>query len=232
MSDKISAIILAAGAGRRMNSDIPKQYMPVAGKPLVVYSLEIFDQSSVDEIILVVASGDEDYCKEEIVNKYNIGKVTVIVSGGAERYDSVYAGLKAATGDFVMIHDCARAFVTEDIINKAIDGMKEYQACVVAVPSKDTVKLADDNGFVAETPDRSRVWSVQTPQCFEYNLVREAYDKLPEMNLENITDDAMVVEQVLHKPVKLVMGDYNNVKVTTPEDINLAINILKSQGRI
>ena len=232
MSDKISAIILAAGAGRRMNSDIPKQYMPVAGKPLVVYSLEIFDQSSVDEIILVVASGDEDYCKEEIVNKYNIGKVTAIVSGGAQRYDSVYAGLKAVTGDYVMIHDCARAFVTEDIINKAIDGMKEYQACVVAVPSKDTVKLADDNGFVSETPDRSRVWSVQTPQCFEYNLVREAYDKLPEMNLENITDDAMVVEQVLHKPVKLVMGDYNNVKVTTPEDINLAINILKSQGRI
>ena len=232
MSDKISAIILAAGAGRRMNSDIPKQYMPVAGKPLVVYSLEIFDQSSVDEIILVVASGDEDYCREEIVNKYNIGKVTAIVSGGAERYDSVHAGLKAVTGDYVMIHDCARAFVTEDIINKAIDGMKEYQACVVAVPSKDTVKLADDNGFVAETPNRSRVWSVQTPQCFEYNLVREAYDKLPEMNLENITDDAMVVEQVLHKPVKLVMGDYNNVKVTTPEDINLAINILKSQGRI
>ena len=232
MSDKISAIILAAGAGRRMNSDIPKQYMPVAGKPLVVYSLEIFDQSSVDEIILVVASGDEDYCKEEIVNKYNIGKVAAIVSGGAERYDSVHAGLMAATGDYVMIHDCARAFVTEEIINKAIDGMKEYQACVVAVPSKDTVKLADDNGFVAETPNRSRVWSVQTPQCFEYNLVREAYDKLPEMNLENITDDAMVVEQVLHKPVKLVMGDYNNVKVTTPEDINLAINILKSQGRI
>ncbi|MBR1573008.1 MAG: 2-C-methyl-D-erythritol 4-phosphate cytidylyltransferase [Lachnospiraceae bacterium] len=232
MSDKISAIVLAAGAGRRMNSDIPKQYMPVANKPLVVYSLEIFDRSSVDEIILVVASGDEEYCRKEIVDKYNIGKVASIVSGGAERYDSVYAGLQVATGDFVMIHDCARAFVTNNIINDAIAAMKTYGACVVAVPSKDTVKLADDNGFVADTPDRSRVWSVQTPQCFEYNLVREAYDKLREMNLENITDDAMVVEQVLHKPVKLVMGDYNNVKVTTPEDINLAINILKSQGRI
>ncbi|MCR5143752.1 MAG: 2-C-methyl-D-erythritol 4-phosphate cytidylyltransferase [Lachnospiraceae bacterium] len=232
MGEKISAVVLAAGAGRRMNSEIPKQYMPVANKPLVVYSLEIFDRSAVDEIVLVVAAGDEQFCQKEIVDKYNIGKVTSIVAGGAERYDSVYAGLKAVTGDYVLIHDCARAFVTNDVIDNAILNVKRHKACVIAVPSKDTVKIADENGYVANTPKRDQVWSVQTPQCFEYALIKEAYDKMQELNLENITDDAMVVEQVMGRKVKLVMGDYNNVKVTTPEDIGLALNILKSQGRI
>ena len=228
---RVNAIVLAAGSGKRMDSDIPKQYLLLNGKPVMVYSLESFAKSSVDGIILVVAPGDVEFCQKEIVEKYHIAKVVSIVEGGAERYDSVYRGLLASESDIVLVHDSARAFVSQKVIEGAIDGARRYNACVVAVPSKDTVKIATPGGFVESTPRRELVWNVQTPQAFSYSLLRGAYEKMmADSAQEGITDDAMVVERMTDVPVRLVQGDYNNIKITTPEDLVLGEKILSNNS--
>lgn len=231
---KTAAIVLAAGSGSRMHSNVKKQYMEINGKPLIYYALKAFEDSFTDEVVLVVSPGDIDYCKREIVDKFGFTKVKSIVEGGAERYDSVRFGLHAISDDtdYVMIHDGARPFVTEDIMKRAVDAARENMACVVGMPVKDTIKVADENGFAKETPDRKTLWMIQTPQTFEYSLIRKLYDKLEEDKEEikakgiNITDDAMVVETFSDVKVKLVEGSYNNIKVTTPEDIGIAQAIL------
>ena len=225
---RFSAIILAAGSGKRMGAAVAKQYLPLRGKPLMVYSLEAFDKSAVDEIILVVAPGEIPYCQKEIVDKYHIRKVTHIIEGGKERYDSVYAGLSVVSGQYVMIHDSARAFVTDDIIQRSMEEVERYGAIVVGMPVKDTIKIAGEKGFVSDTPDRSKVWSVQTPQCFETNLIKNAYEALMRQERICLTDDAMVAEQMTDVPVKLIEGSYHNIKVTTPEDLVQAEYILQS----
>ena len=231
---KTAAIVLAAGSGSRMRSNIKKQYMEINEKPLIYYALKAFEDSFTDEVVLVVSPGDIDYCKAEIVDKYGFTKVKRIVEGGAERYDSVRLGLHAVSDDtdYVMIHDGARPFVTEDIMQRSIDAAKENRACVVGMPVKDTIKISDADGFSVQTPDRKTLWMIQTPQTFEYSLIRKLYDKLEEDKEEikakgiNITDDAMVVETFSDVKVKLVEGSYNNIKVTTPEDIGFAQAIL------
>lgn len=231
---KTAAIVLAAGSGSRMHSNVKKQYMEINGKPLIYYALKAFEDSFTDEVVLVVSPGDIDYCKREIVDKFGFTKVKSIVEGGAERYDSVRFGLHAISDDtdYVMIHDGARPFVTEDIMKRSVDAARENMACVVGMPVKDTIKVADENGFAKETPDRKTLWMIQTPQTFEYSLIRKLYDKLEEDKEEikakgiNITDDAMVVETFSDVKVKLVEGSYNNIKVTTPEDIGIAQAIL------
>lgn len=220
---KVSAIVLAGGQGKRMQSDRPKQYLLIHGRPVLYHTLKAFEDSSVDEIILVCQSGEETYCKEEIVSKYDFHKVTKIVPGGAERYNSVYNGLLAIGAcDYVLIHDGARPLVGTALIERNIEAVKQYRACVTAVPSKDTVKISDADGFVSDTPKRSLVWNVQTPQSFEYDLIRDAYEKIFKMNTQNITDDAMVLENTSEVPIKLVEGSYTNIKVTTPEDLDIA----------
>lgn len=231
---KTAAIVLAAGSGSRMRSNVKKQYMEINEKPLIYYALKAFEDSFTDEVILVVSPGDIDYCKAEIVDKYGFSKVRNIVEGGAERYDSVRLGLHAVSDDtdYVMIHDGARPFVTEDIMQRSVDAARENRACVVGMPVKDTIKISDADGFSVQTPDRKTLWMIQTPQTFEYNLIRRLYDKLEEDKEEikakgiNITDDAMVVETFSDVKVKLVEGSYNNIKVTTPEDIGFAQAIL------
>ena len=229
--ERIGAVVLAAGSGKRMGADIPKQYLALCGKPVMVYCLEAFEKSRVDEIVLVVAPGDRAYCRKEIVEKYHITKVSAIVDGGAERYDSVYEGLKVIHSDYVLIHDCARAFVTEDIIERSIRGAKEYGACVVGMPVKDTIKIADESGWVGATPRRDLVWSVQTPQSFSYPLVYEAYTRLQACDKTGVTDDAMVVEKTMQARVKLIEGSYENIKVTTPEDLLMGERILQSRKK-
>ena len=153
--EKIAAIVLAAGAGKRMNSAVHKQYMLLEGKPVLYYALKAFEESEVTEIILVVGAGEEEYCRTEIIEKYGIGKVRAVVQGGRERYHSVYAGLNAAQGaDYVLIHDGARPLVTADIIKRSIECVRTGQSCVVGMPVKDTIKILDDDGFAKETPDR------------------------------------------------------------------------------
>lgn len=228
MTNKTVAIVLAAGSGSRMKSDTPKQYMDLGGKPLIYHSLHAFEISNVDEVILVVGENEASYNKEHIVDKYNFTKVKKIVAGGAERYYSVYNGLKAIDGaDYVLIHDGARPFITRELINKVIKQVEEYKACVVGMPSKDTIKIANEEGVVEATPDRDLTWIVQTPQAFSYSLVIKAYEKIiDELKAKgkdglgiNITDDAMVVEYSTQHPIKLVEGSHLNIKITTPEDI-------------
>lgn len=225
--NKITAIVLAAGSGSRMKSKTKKQFMEIKGKPVIWYSLFEFEKSRVDEIILVTGKEDIDYCKKEIVEKYNLKKIKNVVAGGSERYKSVYNGLKEVTGNIVLIHDGARPLINNEIIERSIEGTIKSDACVVGVPVKDTIKRANKEGYIIDTPNRSELWITQTPQSFKTDLVKMAYKKMKE-ELEkgnttlNITDDAMVVEEFTTNQVRFVQGDYKNIKVTTPEDIDIA----------
>ena len=230
MERKNTAIVLAAGQGKRMNSKVQKQFLELGGKPLLYYSLKCFqDSGMIRDIILVTGAESVPFCKEEIVEKYGLTKVTKVIPGGKERYDSVYEGLLSCeNSDFVLIHDGARPFITEEIIRRGIQGVEKTGACVIGMPSKDTVKIADTQGYVAETPERSSVWTIQTPQIFEYNLIREAHEKIRCRDMSAITDDAMVVEQETGVKIVLVEGSYKNLKITTPEDLDIAEIFLKN----
>lgn len=229
MPDKCTAIVLAAGRGKRMKSNIQKQFLEVQGHPLIYYSLRAFQESAViDEIVLVTSEDAIEFCRGEIVEKYGFSKVKKIIPGGKERYDSVYEGLLACEDcSYVFIHDGARPFVTEEILMRGYEDVKLTGACVIGMPSKDTIKIADENGFVSETPKRSLVWNIQTPQIFRYDLIRSAHESIRKKDMSNVTDDAMVVEQETGVGIKLTEGSYTNMKVTTPEDITVAENILK-----
>lgn len=226
---KCTAIVLAAGQGKRMNSSVQKQFLMLKGKPLLYYSLACFQKSKdIEDIILVTGKECIDFCKQEIIELYGFTKVSKVVAGGKERYDSVYAGLCACEDtDYVFIHDGARPFVTEEIISRAKDAVLEFQACIVGMPSKDTVKIADADQMVKETPNRSTVWNIQTPQAFTNTLIKEAHEIARTQNMEAITDDAMVVETYKNAPVRLVEGAYENIKITTPEDILIAEKFLE-----
>jgi 2-C-methyl-D-erythritol 4-phosphate cytidylyltransferase len=226
----VTAIVLAAGSGSRMNQKKEKQFLLLDGKPVLYYSLRTFEASIVDEIILVTKEKDIDYCRQEIVEKYGFTKVRRIVSGGKERYDSVQRGLKAADkrNNIIMIHDAARPFVTNRMILDSISAARRYKACTVAVPVKDTIKVVDEYEFGVETPDRSTLYIIQTPQTFDRGLLREAYDRLRISGDKDITDDTMIVERYLDQRVKMVEGSYKNIKITTPEDMPVAEALLSS----
>ncbi len=221
---KCTAIVLAAGQGKRMHSKVQKQFLEIRQKPVVYYSLHCFQESPrIQEIILVTSKEMIPYCEKEIVEKYGFGKVTRIVEGGKERYDSVYAGLKACSDtDFVFIHDGARPFVTVEMVERGYQAVVKTGACVLGMPSKDTVKLADEEGYIKETPDRKIVWNVQTPQIFSYKLICTAYESIQQKDMSHVTDDAMVVEQETGTRILLVEGSYQNIKITTPEDLAVA----------
>lgn len=237
--DKTAAIVLCAGSGKRMGSDTKKQFMEIGSKPIIYYAIKAFEDSSVDEIVIVTGEEDIDYVKKEIVEKYGFTKISCIVAGGKERYNSVFNGLKAVELNnpeenlYVLIHDGARPFVDNDIISRAIKAVKEHGTAVVGMPVKDTIKVVDANDFVVDTPNRSTLWQIQTPQCFDLKLIYDAYSKLIEdeeagrLNGINVTDDAMVVEKYTSKNVKLVKGSYENIKITTPEDMSVAEALLK-----
>ncbi len=234
MSDvHITAIVLAAGKGSRMQSDIPKQYMLIEDKPVLYYSLKAFEESSVDDIVLVVSEDDVSYCKENIVDKYSINKVKSIIVGGSERYWSVKNGLLSAKGaDYVLIHDAARPCLTVDVIERSIAEVKITGACTVGVPVKDTIKRVDDDCYGEETPPRKYLWQVQTPQSFLYKDILKAYEYMEESNDTDITDDTMIMERFLGVKTKLIMGDYCNIKITTPEDLLVAKIFLKKVKKV
>ncbi len=225
---KCTAVLLAAGKGSRMNSDVYKQFLLINQKPVLYYSLQCFETSSlIDDIVLVTGKDMIEQC-QRIIEEYQFTKVSVIVPGGKERYDSVYKGLLSCKDtDYVFIHDGARPFVTHDILKRCFEAVKLTGACVTGIPSKDTVKLSDEEGFVKDTPDRRNVWIIQTPQVFSYPLITNAHKKIREEGTEGITDDAMIIERVTDVPVKLAEGSYENIKITTPEDIAVAEAFLK-----
>lgn len=231
---KCTAIVLSAGKGKRMGTDKPKQYLDLCGKPVLYYSLKAFQNSFIDEIVIVASGSDFSFIKEEIIDRHGLNKAVKIVEGGAERYDSVLNGLRAAGGcDYVFIHDGARPFIDDEILKRAYDTVVKYGTAIVAVPSKDTVKLVEE-GVSVDTPDRSRVWLMQTPQVFRYEEILNAYEKMKEAEnlLESdgvkVTDDAMVMEYFGELPVHVSEGSYRNIKITTPEDMIIANAFLNS----
>ncbi len=250
---RCTAVVLAAGRGSRMGSGVAKQYMLLRGRPLIWYALHAVEESSViDDCILVTGAEDISYVKEEIVAKYGFSKVTAVVAGGKERYDSVYNGLLAVgngaarDGDnlyapvhdgCIFIQDGARPFLTEEILKRCYEAVERDHACVVGMPVKDTVKIVDESGFASRTPDRNFIWQVQTPQVFDAPLILSAYERLmreKERLLRDgisITDDAMVVETFTDCKVRLVEGSYSNMKVTTPEDMTVAEALLERQRK-
>lgn len=236
MKKRCTAVVLAAGAGKRMQSNVAKQYLLLKEKPVLWYALNTFEKSeTIDDIILVVGKGEIPYATEEIVKKYSFSKVVAVIEGGSERFFSVWEALKAldGTSELVFIHDGARPFVTQQILCDTYQAAVEHGACVTGMPVKDTIKIADANEFAVRTPNRKTVWMIQTPQVFERKLICEAYQKLIE-NLSaleekgiTITDDAMVVEAMTDTKVKLVAGSYKNIKITTPEDMLVAEGFLR-----
>ncbi len=230
---RCAAVVLAGGSGKRMHADTAKQYLLLSGKPMLYYSLKAFEDSFIDEIVLVTGKGEIPYCREEIVGRYGLSKVTTLTEGGNERYHSVAAGLCAiADCDYVFIHDGARPFVTTEILARAYETVKRYGTAIAAMPAKDTIKIADEEGFVKETPNRNSVWMIQTPQVFSFSSIKRAYEALLAKEKEfmekgiQITDDAMVMETFGDCPVKLVEGSYRNIKITTPEDLSIAETFL------
>lgn len=243
---RCTAVILAAGTGSRMRSGVAKQYMPLAGKPVIWYALNTVEKSEViDDCVLVVSRDDIEYVSGEIVSKYGFKKVDAVITGGEERYLSVLSALRFIAGDgmgvpnrdgYVFIHDGARPFINEDMLIRLSDAVSAYHACVAAMPSKDTVKLTDADAFAVDTPDRGIVWNVQTPQVFDTGLIVGAYeamaadiDGLKERGI-SITDDAGVVELFTDYRVKMVEGSYKNIKLTTPEDMIIAEAFLRDAG--
>lgn len=224
----VTAIVLAAGTGSRMQSDVPKQYMDLEGKPVLYYSLKSFEESSVDDIILVTSSNDISYCRENIVERYGFRKVKAIVAGGTERYWSVKNGLQVATGaKYVLIHDGARPCLSIEVIERSIIGVMEWGACTVAVSVKDTIKIVDAELYGVDTPPRNRLWQIQTPQSFVYDDILEAYTRMENDEATDITDDTMIMERYMNVKTKIIQGDYCNIKITTPEDLLLAKVLLK-----
>lgn len=239
-------VLLAGGRGKRMGTDVPKQFIELNGKPVLWYSLRAAEESAViDECVLVVHPDDIDFVNNELLSKYSFNKVKRIAFAGSERYESVWSGLLCLAGcdwskltevekkevlsdaglkdqintDIIFIHDGARPFADETIFNNCYEGAIRYGACVAAVKSKDTVKLVDDNGKIISTPDRNTVWNMQTPQTFEAQLIFDSYRKVMALESINITDDAQAVELMGGREVYVVEGSYSNIKVTTPEDM-------------
>ena len=219
----VNAVIAAAGKGTRMNTDLCKQYIGINGIPMLARTIQAFeDCSRVDAIILVINEKDMVFCKREIIDAYGLRKVKILAPGGAVRQESVYNGLLHVDRacDIVLVHDGARPFIGPDSIMDSINAAEKYGAACVAVPVKDTVKEADSGGFVRTTLDRSALWSVQTPQAFKYELLAKAYENARETGFTG-TDDAVLVERLGYR-IRLVTGNYFNIKITTKEDLVLA----------
>ena len=215
---RCTAIVLAAGQGKRMGTKTQKQYLNLCGYPVLWHCLHTFEESAViDDMILVTGEDQIDYCRTEFVEKYGFRKICKIVAGGAERYHSVLNGLRA--------------------MERVYADVCKYEACVVGMPVKDTIKIADTDGFIKETPKRSLVWQIQTPQVFSASLICYAYEELGRREKElldrgiQITDDAMVVEEICGRKVRLTEGSYENMKLTTPEDLEIAETFLRRKKR-
>ena len=227
-----TAIVLAAGRGSRMHMPVEKQFLTLAGKPLFCHALEAFEESEAEEIVLVTGEKDVPLCRE-IVRKYGFRKVNLITAGGAERYDSVWAGIQAwknaheadyVRNHIILIHDGARPLIDKETIRAVVCDARKYGAAIAACPSRDTVKVADREGFTESTPDRRMLWNAQTPQGFYAPLLVRGYEAM--MNTpggrEGITDDAMAVERFAGAKVKLTPSPSYNMKVTEKEDLFVA----------
>lgn len=216
----VAAIIVAAGKGTRMDSEIPKQYMEIGGRTILDTTLYKFEKSNdVDEIILVINKEDIEFVKDEIGPFYT--KISHVVAGGKTRTESVYQGLKRiGKCDIVLIHDGVRPFVSYNLITTCIENALMYKACIPVMDVVDTIKEVSEDGIVVQTYDRKKLRAVQTPQAFDYNLIRDSYEKVMTEDVE-FTDDASIVEYYGYK-VKTIEGLAKNIKITRPLDLRMA----------
>jgi 2-C-methyl-D-erythritol 4-phosphate cytidylyltransferase len=220
---KIGVVIPAAGKGTRMNAIESKQFLDLAGKPVIVHTLERFQTSGDVDIIIPVTDAENIERMRQLVRTFSFSKVKDVVLGGAKRQDSVWQGLLALEQhhiDVVIVHDAVRPFIHQSIIHESIVAAIEVGAAIVAVHPKDTVKSSEDNHLVRQTLDRDTLWLTQTPQVFGYSLLRKAYQNALENRFYG-TDDASVIER-LNAPVRIIVGKYENIKITTPEDLEIA----------
>lgn len=227
MNELWSVVIVAAGRGSRMGTKESKQYLQLGDKPILVHTLESFQQMAfVNEIIIVV--GPDDIARtEQWCAQYDISKVNAVIAGGAERQDSVYLGVQHVTTPWVMVHDGVRPFVTEQAVKACCEAAHQHDAAVLAVPVKDTIKQVDANGVIEATPDRNSLWAIQTPQAFRHELLLKAHKEAEQARFVG-TDDAMVVERLGVKVV-VAQGEYANIKITTPEDLPWAEQLLRQR---
>ena len=219
----VYGIIVAAGKGARMGNSIPKQYLEFGGHPVLAHTLRAFDSSPlIDRIYLVIAESDFAFCRHSILLKSSLRTPVTLVSGGAERQDSVYNGIVAVDTpvDMVVIHDGVRPFIDAAMIAACVLGAEETGACILGVPAADTLKQADASMRITGTLSRKSVWLAQTPQAFTYDLIRQAHENAREAALVE-TDDAALVERLGH-PVRIVPGARTNIKITTPDDLIMA----------
>lgn len=217
-----TAIIMAGGKGTRMGGEVSKQFLCINGKEILAHTVDLFEKCQmIQEIILVSGKTDMEKTKE-LVKQYGWTKVSAVTEGGKERQDSVSNGLLQVSmqTEIVLVQDAVRPFVTEDMIQRSMEGAIKYGACIVGMPVKDTIKICSLCGMVMETPDRCSLWQAQTPQTFRKDILMQAYAKAKEAGFSG-TDDASVVE-FSGNPVKIVEGSYRNIKITTAEDIYIA----------
>lgn len=235
MEERCTALLLAAGSGKRMGTKIRKQYLELGGEPLFLHSVRAMDESPViTDIILMTPAGDGNYCRHLIEKAGLAEKLRGVFDGGSERYFSVAKGLEAISWPcrYVFIHDCARPFIDQDTIRRLYECVRAGQPCVAGMPSKDTIRITDEEGLEESTPDRSRTWIVQTPQVFPIDTIREAHRRLIDeadtliRKGIRVTDDAMVARMMTGCRVRMIEATYRNIKVTTPEDIPVAEALL------
>lgn len=222
-----SAIILLGGEGKRMKSDVKKQYINIKGFPVIYYTIKAFEKSNIDEIVLVVPKGEEELVRKDIVDFYSFSKVKTIVEGGSERIWSVKNGLLVSKGEYVLIHDGVRPLISTNKINSIIKEVQKKRRVILALPSKDTIKIVKD-GKIEKTVDRKTAYIIQTPQAFLRDDILDSYKKIEKnskIDITKITDDAMLLE-LTGKDVYVTMGDYRNIKLTTKEDIETVESLL------
>lgn len=228
MVSSFGAVIVAAGKGSRMGTRESKQYLILNGKPIIIHTLEVFNRLPwLKEIVLVTGEGEVERCQNWI-REYRLDKVSAVITGGSERQQSVHQGIKQISSNWVMIHDGVRPFVTPEEIERCRDAALREGAAVLGVPVKDTIKLVNGQGFIAGTPDRQSLWAIQTPQAFRLSDLLEAHHSAERDGFTG-TDDAMLVER-LGVPVALVEGEYSNIKITTPDDLEYAVFLQKRKG--
>ena len=225
---KVTVLIPAAGAGKRMGKAPAKQFLTLGDKPILAHTLLAFQRAAeIDEIIPILSEEDLETCLGAIIEAYHITKVRTLVVGGKERQDSVANGLHKLEKNaaIVLVHDAVRPFVTPEMIKETVDYAKRGECVAVGVPIKDTIKEVNDQGMVRHTLDRSRLWAIQTPQAFPVKALKRAYEEASKQRVYG-TDDATIVER-MGGSVRVIMGSYENIKITTPEDLMLAEEILK-----
>lgn len=226
-----SVVIVSAGRGSRMKADINKQFLKLKGKEVIAHTIDKFyNNKNIDEIVVVVKEDEADFFRRNIIDKYGYKNIK-IAFGGKERQDSVFNGLKAVNErcDIVLIHDGARPFVTDEIIKNSIECAKKNKCVIVGIPVKDTIKIINKDNEVCDTPNRSTLWSIQTPQVFEYLSIIKAHKIAKEKSYYG-TDDSMLMEYLGYN-VKVIEGSYNNIKITTPEDLKIGEEILNENKK-